>query len=56
MTVKGPPLPIPEGEVTVTLPVVAPDGTATTMLVGLEYKAGEEVPLKVTVFWLGVEL
>jgi hypothetical protein len=54
MTVNGPPLAIPEGEVTVTFPLLAPEGTATTIVVAVEYNTGEEAPLKVTVFWLAL--
>ena len=48
-TVKTAPLlAIPE-TVTTTLPVAAPDGTGTTMLVALQKVGVEAVPSKVTV-------
>ena len=49
MTVNGAPLLAKPLTVTTTLPVVAPPGTATTMLVALQLAGLAGVPLKVTV-------
>src|SRR5262250_373879 len=48
-TVKSTPLLARPLTVTITLPVVAPLGTGTTMLVALQLTGVAEVPLKVTV-------
>lgn len=49
VTVNGTPLPAWPPTVTTTLPVFAPIGTGTTMLVALQLVGAAEVPLKVTV-------
>src|SRR5215213_11802222 len=46
----------PDGEVTATSPVVAPDGTLVTIRVEVEEMTVAAVPLKVTVFWLAVAI
>jgi len=46
-------LPVVTTEIT---PVVAPVGTVATILVAVEETTDAAVPLKVTVFWLGVVL
>jgi len=47
---------VPLGLVTVMGPVVAPAGTATTIAATVEELTAAAVPLKVTVFELGVVL
>jgi hypothetical protein len=44
----------PFGEVTAIVPVLAPVGTVTTSFVVVALETVAPVPLKVTVFWLGV--
>ena len=57
VTVKGALLVAdPAGAVTAMGPVVAPDGIVATSWVGLAEDTLAAVPLKVTVFWLGVGL
>jgi len=57
VTVNGAPLEAdPAGAVTPIAPVVAPAGTVTTSWVALAEDTVAAVPLKVTVFWLGVGL
>ena len=46
----------PLGDTTVTVPLVAPDGTDVTIWVAVEDDTAALVPLNVTVFWLGVAL
>ena len=46
----------PAGEVTPISPVVAPAGTVVTIRLAVEEIIVAVVPLKVTVFWLGVAL
>src|SRR2546423_556530 len=48
MTVKATPLLATPFAVTTMLPVVAPDGTVTTMLVALQLVAVAAIPLKAT--------
>jgi hypothetical protein len=56
LTVKGVLLVAdPAGAVTAIDPVLAPTGTVVTICVGVEEVTTATVPLKVTVFWLGVE-
>jgi hypothetical protein len=51
-TVKVTPLLATPPTVTTTFPVVAPDGTGTTMLVALQFVGVPAVPLNVTTPWL----
>lgn len=46
----------PTGLVTLMVPVVAPEGTVTTIRLVLEADTVAGVPLKVTVFWFAVAL
>lgn len=47
---------VPEGAVTLIGPVLAPLGTAVTMLVVVDDVTVAAVPLNVTAFWLAVAL
>jgi hypothetical protein len=47
---------VPEGEVTLTVPVVAEEGTVTMICVGLAEAMAAVTPLNFTVSWLGSEL
>src|SRR5208282_831369 len=55
-TMKATPLLAPPPTVTATLPLVAPAGTGTTMLVALQLVGVAVVPLKVTVPWVAPKL
>ena len=46
----------PNGDVTVTTPVVAPDGTVVTIKLVLEAARVAATPLNATEFWLAVAL
>jgi hypothetical protein len=47
---------VPDGEVTLIVPEVAPAGTVATICVGLAEEMTAVVPLNLTVSWLGKEL
>ena len=67
LVIVGPPLPlvtvnetalvaVPDGAVTLTVPVVAPLGTVATTCVALADVTTAAIPLKDTAFWLAVVL